>query len=564
MSTFSEETKNLLKGFVLETMEKFPHPKPQAILGKIVGAEPGLKGKIPLVIKEIESIITMYSKLSKEEFKKEHKKYTAHLKKGLKKQRVGLPELKESKITPYVFRFAPSPSGPLHLGHSIQLLLNSEYAKKYKGTLILRIEDTNPTNINSDAYKQIQDDAQWITKNGIAEVVIQSERLDDYYKHAETVIKQGNAYVCTCKQEDWRDCVAKKRACPCREKGVEEQERRWQSMLHDWKEGKAVVRIKTDMAHKNPAIRDWPAFRICEETHPLQGNKFRVWPLMNFSVAVDDHEFGSTHVIRGKDHEANAERQKYLYKYLEWSIPEFIHTGRVNFQGISLSSTELQENLKKGKFTGADDPRLPTLAAFRRRGLQPEAFVQYIHELGPSKVDKTVEYNDFMKAIYAWNRGVIEKDANRYFFVADPVELSITNMPDHVKADIPLHPNIPERGVRSMKKATTMFVEKSDLEDRSGLLRLMHLCTIKGEDGSFVSEEVKKEHKARAIHWLPTTEEHLVKVKVLMPDQKPLEGLGEPGLAHIDKGAIVQFERKFFVRFDHQDGDVFVFYHTHR
>ncbi|MDP3916706.1 MAG: glutamate--tRNA ligase [Nanoarchaeota archaeon] len=556
---FSDTVLNLIKGFTLENIEKYKEANPKAILGKLLGSDKNLKTKIPELLIEIESTIKKYSGLSKDEFKELHKKYTAHIKVSKKKKRTGLPELKKIN-RPYGFRFPPSPSGPLHIGHTLPLLLNSEYAKKYNGKMVLRIEDTDPSNISLDAYKQIQEDAKWISNINFSETIIQSEHITDYQKYAEELISMGHAYVCRCKSGEWKEYIEKKSDCPCRNLSIKEQEKRWHGMLTTYKEGTAVLRIKTDMKHNNPAIRDWPAFRISEEIHPLQGKKYRVWPLMNFSVAIDDHKSELTHIIRGKDHLTNAERQKYIYKYFNWWIPEYIHIGRINFEGIKVSASEFSDGIKKGKYTGVDDPKLPTISAFRRRGLSPEAFINYIHELGPSKVDKTVSYEEFMKAIYAYNRKIIEPKANRYFIIEDPVEIEILGLPD-IKSELPLHPDFPERGTRKFKKSHKFYVEKIDNPLKGKPCRLMHLCNFL--DGKFISKDPDSNLKAKTIHWLPSSEEP-VKVKVKMPHGKDIEAIGEHFLSNLKEGDIVQFERKFFARYDGINNNIYIFYQTHR
>lgn len=561
---FSEHTLNLIKGFSLENIEKFGKANANAVLGKILGENQDLKTKIPELMKEIESTIKSFLKLSKKEFTELHKKYTAHLTNLPKKEsRKGLPELKHSKE--YVFRFAPSPSGPIHIGRMIPLLLNSEYAKKYNGKFILRIEDTDPIKVAPNIYKQIIDDTNWLTGNKIDEIVIQSDRIDDYYKHAEELIDKGHAYVCTCQPDEWKEFVQKKIECPHRNLPIKEQKQRWHSMLTSWEEGSSVLRIKTDMSHPNPAIRDWPAFRITEEEHPRQGKKYRVWPLMNFSVTIDDHEEGLTHVIRGKDHLANADRQKYLFDYFNWSIPEYIHIGRVNFEGIDISASEFNRDIKSKKYSGVDDSRLPTAAAFKRRGLLPEAFIHYIHELGPSKVDKTVSYEEFMQTIYAFNRALIEKKANRYYIIEDPVKIEIKNMPDNIKAELPLHPDFPERGTRNFHKSNVFYIESKDKPLKDKNYRLMHLCNFSGNDLKFVSQHPDQKLDTKAIHWLPVTDkEKPIKVLVRMSHGNDIEAIGEESLKYLKPETVVQFERKFFAKFDSREGDKFIFYQMHK
>ena len=157
-----------------------------------------------------------------------------------------------------------------------------------------------------------------------------------------------------------------------------------------FKEGEAVVRIKTDLSHPNPAVRDWPALRIINterHPHPRVGSKYRVWPLYNFACGIDDHLIGVSHIIRGKEHLTNQRRQEYMYKHLGWQYPEAIHYGRLKIKGASLSKSKIVEGIRNGTFRDWDDPRLATFAALRRRGISPEAIRRLIIDVGPKTAD---------------------------------------------------------------------------------------------------------------------------------------------------------------------------------
>jgi glutamyl-tRNA synthetase len=351
--------------------------------------------------------------------------------------------------------------------------------------------------------------------------------------------------------------MEKKQACPCRSLSVKEQKERWKKMFDGYEPGEAVLRIKTDVKHPNPAVRDWPAFRINDAEHPRIGKKYRVWPLMNFAVAVDDHDNGMTHVIRGKDHIVNMDRQSYIFKYFGWEIPEYIHIGRINFEDLRISTSGFREAIEKKEYNGWDDPRLPTMAAFRRRGLQPAAFIRYITELGPSKVDKTVSFQDFMKAIYSFNRASIDKQTHRYFFVENPKEITIKNAPK-IKAEVPIHPDVPSHGTRHLPTEGKFYIE--DKLEKGKAYRFMHLYNIK--DNTFHSLELQPDLNARLIHWLPVSKD-LVKVKIVMPDNSIKSGLAEHTIKQVRIDQVIQFERKCFCRLDSIEKDTYVFYFTH-
>lgn len=203
--------------------------------------------------------------------------------------------------------------------------------------------------------------------------------------------------------------------CPCRDLSITENLTRWMKMP-EMKEGEVVLRVKTDLNHKNPAIRDWVAMRIVDQQHPRIGNQHHVYPMMNFAVAVDDHLMGVTHVLRGKDHLANSEKQKYLYQYFRWEVPEFIHYGRLKMEDIALSTSKARKGIEEGVYSGWDDPRLGTIRAIARRGIKREAIKELMLEIGVKIADSTVSW----KKIYGLNRNLLEEEANRYFAVFPP------------------------------------------------------------------------------------------------------------------------------------------------
>jgi len=501
------------------------------------------KEDIKEVLPLIKKAVNLVNKLSKEKQEKEFEKLQSIIKKKIKREKIeDLPEARKNAV---VLRFEPSPTGPLHIGHSLTLLLNYIYKLRYNGKLILRFADTNPGQIDKKAYGMIAEDAKWLTNNGIDSIVYQSDRLRIYYDYAARIIKKGKAYVCTCKPEDFRQLVNKSKPCPCRDLSIQEHAERWKKMFSGYEEGQAVLRIKTDLKAKNPAIREWPAFRICKEKHP-RGIKQRVWPLMNFAVAIDDAEQGITHVIRGKDHIVNTERQRYLYHYFNFKEPVFIHIGRINFKGIKLSTRKTAEAIKNKQYGGWDDIKLPFIQAFRKRGLQAEALKKFTENTGLSKVDKTVDYDEFMLMIYAFNKPFIES-SSRYFFVAEPVKIKIKNAPKQ-QVKLPLHPTL-KKGYRAFKTAEQFYIAKEDFEQlkEGKIYRLMNLLNFtKNKELHSHSLKLNPALKAKLIHWLPC--QNLAKTKVLLLNGGYAEGVAEQGIKKLREGTIVQFERFGFCR----------------
>ena len=553
--------KEEIRNIVLQNAVKFDGKANQGtVIGHIISHNPEAKKDIKEIAKLVGETIKEVSKLSVEEQKAELEKNAPELLKEKKhEKKEGLKDLPNvgKKV---VMRFAPSPSGPMHVGHAYGISLSSEYCRKYKGKLIFRIEDTNPDNIYPPAYDLLADDAKWITKDNVAEILIQSERLELYYKYAEKLFEKNALYVCTCDPEKAKILRDDKKACPCRGLKKEEQLERWQKMFDEYKSGDAVVRVKTEIDHKNPAMRDFPIFRINESEHPRQGTKFKVWPLMNIAVAVDDIESGMTHIIRAKEHADNAKRQKYIYDYLGEKFPETLFVGRINFEGMPVSCSKTKEALELGQYTGWDDIRLPFLLALRRRGFQPEAFIKYSVEVGVSLTDKTVSKEDFFKSINAFNREVIDKRANRYFFIENPKKMKIEDIPfDSKQIEIELHPDDKKRGNRKIVVGKEFYIQDELVKGKR--YRLMYLFNF--ENSRFISEEIDNSIKAQMIHWLPVCSD-LIKVEILMDDNKTKKGFGEPDLKNVKVGEIVQFERFGFCRLDSIEENVYKFWFTHK
>ncbi|MBU0466813.1 MAG: glutamate--tRNA ligase [Nanoarchaeota archaeon] len=518
----------------------------QAVVGKVLpklfnhGLE---KSEIKGVMKDLNEVIRDVNSLSKEEREEMYEKY----KKFIKKREVvkkDLPELAVEKEKKVVMRFKPSPSGPLHIGHAYTLGLNHLFVKKYGRELILWIDDTNPDNIYEKAYDLIPKDADWLTSKGVSKVLVQSDQMKKYYEYFEKLLEMGKVYVCSCDPEAYKKLINAKKACPCRGLGVEDQRERWKKMFKRYKMGEVVARLKTDLMDKNPAMRDFPLMRINESKHARQGKKYRVWPLMNFAVAIDDIETGATHVIRGKDHADNAKRQARIHEYLGWKTPKTLFHGRINFLDMPVSSTQMRKEIEAKKYYGWDDIRLPTLLALKRRGYQPEALLKYALEVGISLTDKKVGKEDFFKAINAFNREVIDAKANRYFFVNGSNKVRIKGA-GKKEVKIPLHPDAHKRGMRKLKTGDEFYIV--DKLEKGKNYRLMHLFNFK--DKEFVSEEIDESLNAKMIHWLPVSKK-LTKVKVLMEDGKEIKGFGERDLKNVKVGEIVQFERFGFVRLD--------------
>lgn len=533
---------------------------PGAVMGSIMSQEPELRKDAKKIGPISGKIVAKVNSLTIEEQQEEMDKLGVKIETKKQKKEEGLAKLPGSSKN-IVMRFAPNPSGPLHIGHARAAVPNAEYVKKYGGKLILRIEDTDPKRVFPDAYDMIPEDLKWL---GITpdEVYYQSDRFEIYYKYAEELIKLGAAYMCTCDGAEFKKLKDNCKPCPCRNKSVEENIELWEK-FSKMEEGEAVLRIKTDIAHKNPAIRDWVAMRIVNDEHPRVGNKYRIYPMMNFSVSVDDHLMGMTHVLRGKDHLANSEKQKYLYQHMGWEIPEFIHYGRLKMEDIALSTSKAMEGIENGEYSGWDDPKLGTLRAIARRGIQKEAIYNFMIEIGVKMSDSVISW----KKIYGLNRNILEEKVNRYFFVENPTKITINNLPESDCRDVlrPLHPDFEERGNRVLPFNNEIYLASNDIEEGK-ILRLMDAANIiLGKDNAeyhSTSFEEAREVKAKIVHWVPV--ENNIETEVIMPDASSVYGYCEPDCKNLKTGDVVQLERFGFARVDEITNNKIKFYYAHK
>lgn len=557
--------------------------KVQPVLSKFLGEHGELRGRVREIISLVEEVVEEVNRLSLADQKRMlEEMFPEASEERREEKKLELPPLPNvDKYGVVTTRYAPNPDFVLHFGQARAIYLSHDYARMYKGKFILRFEDTDPRTKKPrlEFYDAIREDIRWLGCRWDEEY-IQSLRLETYYEVAGKLVESGGAYVCTCSRREFRGYISASKPCPCRGLTVEEHRERLERMLEGvYGEGEAVLRVKTDLAHPNPSIREWVALRIIDtekHPHPIVGDRYRVWPTYNFAAGIDDHLMGVTHIIRGKEFIPSMERQLYMYKWLGWSYPECIHYGKwmVKGRGVMSKSRMLKE-LELGVYKSWDDPRLPTLAALRRRGIQPEAIHRMVLEVGVKSSEASFSWEN----LYAYNRKIVDPKARRFFYVEEPVELRVRGVSRSFEAKIPFHPSRSEAGFRRIKVEpdrgeVKFYISRRDLKFLlpGGIVRLIGLFNFKPLEVSeefveavFYSEPYEDASKAGAklIHWVPV--EGRVDVEVVMPDAALSKGYGEPLCRTVEVGEVVQFERFGFARFDGaRDRNVLVFYYAHR
>jgi len=590
----NSEIKRLLLIFSLENSVKFGgKPNLKAVLGKIIGQNPELRSQIKgikLILDEIASEISKLT-LQEQEAKLLELNPDALKKKVSKKEKKPLPELPNAQnYDNIVMRLAPYPSGALHIGNARMIVLNSEYIKKYNGDLILFFDDTigSPKSLRNtskakyvlpEAYGLIEDGLKWL---GItySKVYYKSKRLEIYYEYCEKLIQDGMAYVCFCTAAEFKNKYKdRKQDCPHRNQTITFNLKEWANMLKGkYHEMEVVVRLKTGMRHKDPAQRDQIIMRISEAEHPRVGNKYLVWPMLEFSWAIDDYLIGITHILRGSDLIKEDYIEEFIWNHFGWKKAEFIHYGRLNFSGLSkneqnlLSKTKARNNIDNGTYSGWDDPRTWSLQSLKMRGFEPQALKDSLLDLGLS----INAINFSVNWLYSKNKDIIDEKSNRYFYVEEPAILEITDVPfSNFIAEPMLQPTDPQKGRRKIRvdainNRLLILISRADMVKLNAdqIIRLKDLINIQITSKNlneskiqarFHSPELNRDYSI--IHWVPKKEN--VNVSIIKPDGTMSMGNGEKNLKNIPLNKPIQFERYGFVNPIKWENQTLICYFTH-
>ena len=559
--------------------------EPKGLVGRIMGGHPEFRKDPRAVAAALESAGAVVNAMTLDEQRAALAAEAPEMLEVQKKEvRKGLKELPNVKGR-VVMRFAPNPNGPLSFGHSRGVSILAEYQRMYGADLILRFDDTDPqvkpplmdAARGWDGYEMVKADFGWLTGVQPTRIVVASDRIAIYQEAARDLIRAGGGYVCSCEAEAWRAMKERAQACPHRDANAEANLAAFQSMVDGrTPKGGAVLRIKTDIKHKNVALRDWTAFRVVatDAVHPRERlreiPRHHAWPLLDFQSAIEDHLQGVTHVIRGKDLMDSTRKQTFLYAHMGWTYPETLYWGRVSVHEFGKFSTSMMRRaIESGKFTGWDDPRLPTLAALRRRGYDPGALRGFWVGLGLTEKDIAVS----LANVDAEDAKAVEPGAHRYFFVPEPRPLRIQGIAGMEARPLVL-PSKPEAGHRVLHAEEEIVVAAADAAPR---LRLKDLGNVEvsGSSGRYTGHDMDR--SLPIVQWLPKaaalpftvlkpefvaaegeaeSEEKSAPepatgavAEIEVPPLVEVHGLVEPG-ATTEVGRVVQFERFGFVRIE--------------
>ena len=534
-----------------------------SVAQKAIGEQPKLREDIKQVYKECAAVVQQINKMSIEEQVENLKSISPELLEKKKELPHELPELQNAKDGKVVMMWPPEPSKFLHIGHAKAAILNYYYSKKYNGKFYLRFEDTNPEKAKTEYYENAEKDLHWL---GIKwdRVDYASDNIERFYEYSEKLIKEGDAYVCTCPIETSRKLRAEKKECKHRNQSVSENLKLWKKMFSDFNEGEASLRLKINMSHKNAVMRDPTIMRIVEKKH-VRKPKYRVWPTYDFATAIMDGMEGITHRIRSKEFEMRTELQEYIQKLFGIPSPTILEIARFNLKGVVASGRIIREKIEEGEFQGWDDPRLVTLLSLKKRGFRPQAIWNFAINTGISKSESIIPW----EILESENRKIVEPTADRYFFVKDKIKLTVENIPKNFNCSRNKHPDHPERGTIHYALDggnVEFYVDRHDfLAAKQGdAFRLMDLMNISiNTIGDSITAEFKSreyERGTKVVHWVLKNQN--IPIQILMADASLLEGIGETAIRDVQVEDVIQFVRFGYVCLNEKN-KVLKFRYTH-
>ncbi|ORY05776.1 glutamyl-tRNA synthetase [Basidiobolus meristosporus CBS 931.73] len=397
-------------------------------------------------------------------------------------------DLKGAKMGEVVTRFPPEPSGYLHIGHAKAALLNQYFAETYKGKMIVRFDDTNPSKEKVEYEESIKEDLKLIGVDS-DNVTHTSDYFDQLYEHALQLIKKGLAYADDTDQATMRDQRMHGVPSKNRDNSVEENLRRFEEMTKGTEFGQTnCLRAKISVDNKNKALRDPVIYRCNLLPHHLVGDKWKVYPTYDFACPIVDSLEGVTHALRTNEYRDRNPQYEWM---LEATGVRKVHIwdfSRMNFVYTLLSKRKLQWFVDQGLVTGWDDPRFPTVRGIRRRGMTIEALKQYILMQGASQNVLMLEWDK----LWALNKKVIDPVSPRHTAVAkdNMCKVTIVGGPEkpYVK-DMPKHKKNPEVGLKKTVFSSTIYIEQDDAK----ALQAGEEVTLMDWGNAIVSKDFKVE-----------------------------------------------------------------------
>ncbi|WP_188151531.1 glutamine--tRNA ligase/YqeY domain fusion protein [Teredinibacter waterburyi] len=380
-------------------------------------------------------------------------------------------DLAEGACKKLVTRFPPEPNGYLHIGHAKSICLNFGLAETFGGECNLRFDDTNPAKEEMEYVEAIKKDVEWLGYRWAGEVRYASSYFDTLYSWAQHLVETGKAYVCDLSADEAREyrgtLTEPGKNSPYRERSAAENLSLLEGMkCGEFDEGSRVLRAKIDMSSGNINLRDPILYRIRKQHHHQTGDKWCIYPTYDFAHGQEDAIEGITHSIctlEFADH-------RPLYEWLIENLPvpakpKQYEFGRLNLNYTVTSKRKLKQLVDEGHVDGWDDPRMPTIAGYRRRGYSPAALRKFCEMIGVTKSDGVVDVAMLEHAI----RDDLDKNAPRAMCVINPLKVVLTNYPEDKteRLTAPGHPNRDDLPARELPFGREVYIEADDFREEA-------------------------------------------------------------------------------------------------
>jgi glutaminyl-tRNA synthetase len=524
-------------------------------------------------------------------------------------------DLDANRYSQIVTRFPPEPNGYLHIGHAKSIALNFGIAQEFAGRCNLRFDDTNPTKEEQEYIDSIQADVRWLGYDWGTEVFYASDYFERLYEWAEGLIRAGHAYVDDQSQEEIRHkrgtLTEPGQNSPFRDRPAEENLDLFRRMkAGEFLNGARVLRAKIDMSSGNINLRDPVLYRILHATHPRTGDKWSIYPSYDYAHGQSDAIEGVTHSICTLEFEDHRPLYDWLLDKLPVpSKPRQYEFARLNLTYTLLSKRVLTELVRGGHVAGWDDPRMPSIAGLKRRGVPPAAIREFVKRIGVAKANSVVDVGMLEFCI----RELLNKTALRRMAVLRPLKVVIENYPEGQTEEIEAvnHPDDPAAGTRRIAFGRELYIERDDFMENPPKkffrlspgteVRLRYAyfikCTdaIKNAAGEVVELRCTYDPATRGgnapdgrkvkatMHWLAAAQSVPAEIRIYNPlfakpnpdaanfaaDLNPqsleilVDARIEPAIAATNSNDVMQFERQgYFVRDPDSTADRLVFNRT--
>jgi glutaminyl-tRNA synthetase len=411
-------------------------------------------------------------------------------------------------------RFPPEPNGFLHIGHSKSIVLNFGLAQENGGVCHLRFDDTNPLTEDMKFVRSIQEDIRWLGYDWGDHLTFASDYFDRLHESALVLVRKGKAYVDSLTEDEireYRGTVKEPgRDSPHRDRSIEENLDLFARMKDgEFGDGAHVLRAKIDMAHPNMIMRDPVLYRIRHASHYRRGDEWCIYPLYDFTHCLSDAFEDITHSLCTLEFDNNREIYDWLLDEVGFEEPRThqYEFARLNLDYTVVSKRKLKRLVNEGHVDGWDDPRMPTLAGVRRRGVPPEAIRAFAEMVGVAKADNRV---DLGKLEFA-TRDHLNTTVPRVMGVLDPLKVVLTNYSsgDGEELDIPSYPHdVPLEGSRTVPFSREILIERSDFSENppEGFFRLAPGREVRLRHAYFIRcDEVLKDPQSGEVRELLCT-----------------------------------------------------------